>query len=153
MRKSTLFVLLSIISTGLYATSFPQHITTCLSVYNDGLGSPVQAGFVSSDVFDRGENTGSVQSDTQTCVSHTYNYGPKNIRLDVQATEVGDLNDTIFYPDTSCTYMFYKENYWMRSGYIATKARNETWNFTLKQVEPRNGYKYVYMLSCEHQSY
>lgn len=115
-----------------------QKVTVCLEA--QGLAPhQFETGFVSSDIFDRG-NYIDVQNGQTRCVSHIYKNGPKNLKISVKAAK----KEIILFPDESCSYMEMKKTNHVESNYLRSAYAQLNWYFTLMGKEKS------YTLQCEH---
>lgn len=155
MEKRTLGLVLlaTLATTASYAGSgFQQRVNVCLNVVGNVSQEIFKTKFVSSDFFDSYNHGGWVLNG-QSCADHTYYYGPKNIRLDVEfwAGRNG-MNDIKIMPDSTCPFMYNRLGGWVTSDYQITAAANEYWVFNITQAPPMNGYRYTFDMSCQHWS-
>lgn len=150
MQKTILFLFATLIATAGYA-DYTQNVQVCVNVNKNDARQIFQASFVSSDVFDRTKRTSFIASE-KSCVSHTYNHGPKNIKLGLTTDEYNIHDVLIMRIDDSCSYMYAKDFASRASDYQATSQPNETWTFNITQAPPMSGYKYVYNMTCQHEN-
>lgn len=136
--------------------SNPQHVRVCLQVEGNTSEEKFQASFASTDFFDVPRKTIRVASG-QSCVEHTYQHGPKNIRLGVQAvSKRGRTREVLLMPTSRCPYLHIVANASheysgsLQSNLIKTGQSEEVWTFTLSEAPPINGYEYVYDVNCRH---
>lgn len=151
MKKSKLALLVAsaFVATTSYA-NWNQHVALCLDVKGNTSPYVFSSSFVSSDFFDR-DNSVKVKNG-QKCAGHTYNHGPKNIKLDVQVAESAAVNDVKLIPDSTCDMLYSTASGWYKSDYIRSDKHSEGWYINLNQTTPQNGYKYVFNMTCSYQA-
>lgn len=144
--------LLFLISTGAIA-SIKQNVQVCLSVEGP---DAFAAAFKSSDIFDFGTDTGAV-TNGQRCVEHTYNHGPKNIKLYLYSKS--GYYDAVVILNESCSYMYYRNDdaVTFASDYQGTSSPSQRWYFSLTPHAAHDwnayaGKRQVYQLNCRQAS-
>lgn len=152
-QKFALALLSTLIVTASYA-SYQQNVQVCLNVSGNTSDYPFRAHFESSDVFDSGTRVKPIVNG-ESCASHTYRKGPKNIRIDVGVLSDfhgHNIDDILITLDSSCSFMQNEQSGFVKSDYQRTSHPNESWTLNLMQAEPINGYKFAYNLTCQHSS-
>lgn len=136
--KLSLAILSLCLASNVYA--YPQTINVCLHVVNDTY-QRFYAWFYSSDHFDKKRYTSDIMLGN-ACISHTYQHGPKNIKMAVIA---GWGNNPELRLDQSCIDMHLTSPRSAFSDYLGTASANITWHYTITRVEP---YINVFNIHC-----
>lgn len=148
-KKLLAFLFASCFITTAHA-GFKQEVKVELNVRNDDPSVSFQTFFASTDMFDGG-HTSRVIKHGHATIQHTYSHGPKNMGV-LLAT----LNSyTLLIPDYSCNEEFHSRQ---REGKIVTKGRylrlhhpHEYFYFEVRPIAETG--RYVYTVSCRHESY
>lgn len=150
MKKTALasLLLVSFFSSTAFAAK-PQIVNLCLNVVDNVSPYTFFARFVSSDVFDFGNQTGDVRNG-QSCTSHEYQHGPKNLTFKVRGGDFEASKDVQFLPDESCTYLHKVAPGVFESAVQRSSASYQSRLITLIQAPPMSGYKYTYYMHCEY---
>lgn len=147
--KLALFAASALAMTTCFA-DWNQRIMLCMDVNANSSPFYYKAWFVSSDVFDARHSTELLNG--HKCVEKIYKHGPKNIKLGVEVKDGASVNDVKFVADESCPFLFSEASGRFLSDYQPTTKHAETWNISLSQASPENGFRYVYKLHCSHMS-
>lgn len=134
--------------------AYSQKIELCLNIEENLAQNAFVASFASSDPFDSGNFIPPVEQN-QRCVSHTYAWGPKNLKFDLSVYKPSSrvAKQTIITLDSSCSFMRNIDNTSVTSNYQRTNKPHEIWHLKISQVAAMQGYENHYVLKCEHKSY
>lgn len=147
-QKFACVLLASLIASPSYA-SYPQNVQICLSVTGNTSPNTFTAGFKSSDIFDGGNYVNSIFNG-ENCVTHTYRRGPKDLRFEVKMERIFRDGSSLITIDNSCSFLRNVESDELISDFQGTGNSNESWNFSIVQEPMVNGFKYNYVLKCQH---
>lgn len=138
--KLSLAILSLCMASHVYAR--PQTINVCLHVHKDIVYGKFYASFISSDVYDKERHTSMIYQGN-SCISHTYQHGPKNIKMAVIAGR-DEINPELRL-DQSCKDLYLTSPRSAHTDYLGTASSNITWHYTITKVEP---YVNVFNLRC-----
>jgi hypothetical protein len=127
--------------------SYAQHVKVCVDVTDNTSPFTFQAGFGSTDAFNKGNNTQTIFRG-KTCASHTYSKGPKNLKVFVRAHDGEQI--VLINPDASCAGFYNKESGVISTDYQKTDGPDQSWHFELSEAEHVGSYEFVFNLKCTH---